>query len=107
MYQTTPCPAVAPRSEMSTRLRFSHFPKASFSGCAEVIPALLMEAKIGDSFIFSRIYSEILTRIIESRNGIRQPHAEKASLLIQDWVTRITIRETNKPNVAVIWMKLV
>src|SRR5437588_3683615 len=107
MYQTTPWPAVAPKSEMRTRLRLSHLPKASFSGCKEVIPAVLIEVKIGDSFIFNRIYSEMETRRIDSRKGMRQPHAEKASLVMKDCVATITRRETKRPSVAVIWMKLV
>ena len=41
MYQTTPWPAVAPKSEISTRFRFGHSVNASFSGLADVMPAAL------------------------------------------------------------------
>jgi len=44
---------------------------------------------------------------MEIRNGIRQPQAEKASLLIQDWVNQNHNQGNKQTNVAVIWMKLV
>ena len=40
-------------------------------------------------------------------NGIRQPHALNASLLIAFCTARMTTSDTNRPSVAVIWMKLV
>src|SRR2546430_12477587 len=48
VYAITPCPAVAPKSMVRTCLRFSHFVNASFRGCVELLPALLILAKIGD-----------------------------------------------------------
>src|ERR1700730_13338996 len=91
VYHTTPWPAVAPNSEIRKRLKFSLTRKASVNGLGYVMPAALIEVKMGDSFIFSRMYSDILTRTIEIRNGMRHPQSEKASLLIQDCVARITI----------------
>jgi len=44
---------------------------------------------------------------MEARNGTRQPHRVELSLLMLCCVSRIAISETNKQNVAVIWMKLV
>ena len=44
----------------------------------------------------------MLTRMIEIRNGMRQPQLEKSSLLMDCCVRRITISETNRPSVAVI-----
>jgi hypothetical protein len=37
------------------------------------MPVALSSAKMGDSFIFRRIYSEIATRMMEMRKGMRQP----------------------------------
>jgi hypothetical protein len=107
VYQTTPCPAVAPKSETSTSFRLSHFVNASVSGCVLVIPVLLMCSKIGDSRMRIRTYSETPTSPIERMNGSRHPHAENASLLIERCTIRITASETNRPSVAVTWMKLV
>src|ERR1035438_2569462 len=103
----TPWPAVAPNREISTRLRLGHLVKASFSGCAEVIPAVLICVKIGDSFILKRTYREMLTRMSEARKGMRHPQLEKSSLDMDCWVSRMTMSETKRPSVAVIWMKLV
>src|ERR1700690_1809153 len=103
----TPWPAVAPKREINTRLRFGHLVKASLRGCAEVMPAVLSSAKMGDSFIFRRTYSETLTRTSEARNGIRQPQLEKSSLLMDCCVSKMTMSDTKRPSVAVIWMKLV
>jgi hypothetical protein len=55
VYQTTPWPAVAPNSEISTILRLLHRVNASRSGLVEVAPVPLMCSKIGDSFIRSRM----------------------------------------------------
>ena len=67
-----------------------------------MVPAVLIELKMGDSFIFKRIYREMVTKMMEIRKGMRHPHAEKASLLIEYCVARMTMRETNRPSVAVI-----
>src|SRR5271154_71218 len=98
----TPWPAVAPKSEISTRLRLDQTVNASVSGLVEVMPLALSCVKIGDSFIFRRMYREMVTRTIEARNGMRQPQSLKASGVMDDCVRRITISETNRPSVAVI-----
>src|SRR5947209_7640411 len=51
VYHTTPWPAVAPNSEIATRLRLSQWVNASFNGAAELMPVLLICVKMGDSFI--------------------------------------------------------
>jgi hypothetical protein len=78
-----------------------------YGGAAEAMPELLICVKMGDSFICSRMYKEISTRINEARNGIRQPQSLNACSLIWLCVPRITAMETNRPRVAVIWIKLV
>ena len=108
MYHTTPCPAVAPNSEISTRFRFAHCVNASFSGFADVMPALLMCWKIGDSFIRSRMYSEIADEQNRDQKGnAPAPGAERLRAHRSSARCRITAKETNSPSVAVIWMKLV
>jgi hypothetical protein len=63
--------------------------------------------KIGDSFIRSRMYNEVATSTIDSRNGIRQPQSANASAPRSCCTPRITSSDMNSPSVAVIWMKLV
>jgi hypothetical protein len=98
---------VAPNSEINTRLKWIQCVNASLSGCADVMPVDLMCWKMGDSFILRRMYSDTTTSAIEMRNGRRQPHARKASADIAFWTRRMTASDTNRPRVAVIWMKLV
>ena len=64
---------------MTANLAFFHWPKASRSGAFEAEPSSFIFLKAGDSFICSRIYSEIASRKIEPRNGIRQPQAFQGS----------------------------
>ena len=47
------------------------------------------------------------TSTIESRNGTRQPQAWNDASDIIRFTPSTTPRETNRPSVAVIWMKLV
>ena len=54
MYQTTACPAVAPKRVSRIRFQFSQPLRASVSGAFDVFPSALSVAKMGDSFIFIR-----------------------------------------------------
>ena len=81
--------------------------KASFSGFADVIPALLIWVKIGDSFILK---SDI------KRDGDQDDREQEGNspapireVLFGHGRLRAehTSSETKSPSVAVIWMKLV
>ena len=107
MYQTTAWPAVRPTRASTTSFRFARLAKASVSGFFEVVPSSTIFWKTGLSFSFSRIHMETARRTAETRKGIRQPQALKASS--PTWVrTRmITIRDRKRPRVAVVWIQLV
>ena len=107
MYQTTAWPAVSPTSARITIFRFGQRPKDSISGFFEPFPSSIILWKTGLSFSFSRIHSEISSRISEARKGMRQPQSPKAPSPIQFRVARITIRLRNRPTVAVVWIQLV
>ena len=55
-----------------------------------------------DSFIDKRIQTDTPSRKTETRKGMRQPHSAKASSPIALRVARITIRDRNRPSVAVV-----
>src|SRR6266567_4970087 len=97
-----PCPAVAPRRTRRTILKFAQLPKLSFSGAADDLPLALIEAKSGDSFNLRRMYIDIPTRMIDSRNGTRQPHELNCAGVTIFLTARITPSEMNRPAVAVI-----
>ncbi len=61
----------------------------------------------GLSARLSRIHIETARRMIETRNGTRQPHAANAVSPIAVRVPMTTSSAANSPSVAVVWMKLV
>ena len=65
---------------MSAILAFFHWPKASDSGALESLPSSFIFLKAGDSLSVSRIQTETPSSTTETRNGMRQPQAAKASL---------------------------
>ena len=78
--------------------------KASVSGAFELLPSSFIFWKTGDSFRRSRIQTEIASRTIDTRNGMRQPQAAKSASPIAVRVNRITSSDRNRPSVAVVWM---
>ena len=66
-----------------------------------------MRWNTGLSLSFSRNHSETTRSTIETRNGIRQPQALKASSPIWVRTARMTIRLRKRPRVAVVWIQLV
>ncbi|MNZ63448.1 hypothetical protein D3C78_815940 [compost metagenome] len=105
MYQTTAWPAVPPSSDMMTTLRLSQRAKDSVSGALEALPSALMRRNTGDSLSCRRMYTETISRITESRKGIRQPQASNASVPSSERQARITSSDMNRPRVAVVWIQ--
>src|SRR2546425_983466 len=98
---------VAPSSARITQRRLYGLRKLSLIGFIEVVLVSFNRWNRGDSLSKSRIYSEMATRKIEIRNGIRHPKEKKASSP-NDWrVIKITASDRNRPNVAVVWIQLV
>ncbi|MNJ81676.1 hypothetical protein D3C77_805930 [compost metagenome] len=50
------------------------------------------------------MYTEMISNRIDSRNGIRQPQASKASVPRIVRQARITSNDRNRPRVAVVWI---
>ena len=50
----------------------------------------------------SRIHTEIPSKIIETKNGMRQPQSPKATSPISNLVDKITNSDRNNPKVAVV-----
>ncbi|MOA67445.1 hypothetical protein D3C78_1946300 [compost metagenome] len=50
------------------------------------------------------MYTEIASSRIDSRNGMRQPQASKASVPKAVRQARITSNDRNRPSVAVVWI---
>ncbi len=107
MYHTTACPITAPNSAINTIFKLLQRPKASASGVFEVVPARFMLVNTGLSSSFMRIQSETIKSSSEARNGMRQPHALKASSPMPVRVPITTSSAANKPSVAVVWIQLV
>ena len=82
--------------------RFFHSPKASESGRFDILPSSTIRTNSGDSLSLSRIQSETIDRIADSKNGIRHPHVLNASSPIQVRVPITTSNAANSPNVAVV-----
>ena len=61
----------------------------------------LTSLSIFSSFIRRRMYKDMPTKKIESKNGNRQPHLVKVSGVIAFCTTRMTANDTNSPSVAV------
>lgn len=79
-------------------------PKLSFKGLVLVLPSDLALAKAGDSCMLLRIIYDTTTIRMDTQNGMRQPQSSKASLDMAPLVNKITIKDTNKPTVAVVWI---
>jgi len=90
-----------------TIFRFFHWPKDSDRGALEVLPSDFIFAKAGDSFMLSRIHTEMPSSTIDTRNGILQPQSANAASPIAVRVPRITISDRNRPSVAVVWIQAV
>ncbi|MNH41500.1 hypothetical protein D3C79_1030130 [compost metagenome] len=58
----------------------------------------------GDSLSCMRMYTEIASSRIDSRNGMRQPQASNASVPNAVRQARITSNDRNRPSVAVVWI---
>ena len=105
MYQTTACPATAPKSAIRTIFRLPHSPKDSFKGAFETVPSSFIFWNAGLSFSCNRIQTDTASSRIEKRNGTRQPHSENASGDIAVRVPMMTISDRNRPIVAVVWIQ--
>ena len=69
------------------------------------MPSAFIFWKAGDSLSCRRIQIEKPRRMIESRNGMRQPQAAKSSGVMLRRSVRITISERKRPTVAVVWIQ--
>ena len=81
--------------------------KLSVIGAFDCVPSSFICWNSGDSCSCMRIHTDTPSRMIDSRNGMRQPHASNASTPTDSRTTRITSSDRNRPIVAVVWMKLV
>src|SRR5207302_8764383 len=102
VYHTTACPAVAPKRARRMSFQLALLASASLSGLAELRPLALSRENKGVSWSLNRMYTEMATRTIDRRNGIRQPQAANVAAPSVPSVTRITAIETNRPMVAVV-----
>src|SRR5690349_3963487 len=106
---------VNPSSARMAHLALLHWPNASVSGAREWVPSAFIRTKAGLSANCNRIQTEIASKKIDTRNGMRQPEIHcvevaapwKSAGLIVDWVNRMISSERNKPSVAVVWIQLV
>ncbi|MCY1451929.1 hypothetical protein D9M71_688190 [compost metagenome] len=89
---------------MITTLRLSQRAKDSVSGALEALPSAFILTNTGDSLSCRRMYTEMISNRIDSRNGIRQPQASKASVPRIVRQARITSNDRNRPRVAVVWI---
>ena len=92
----------APNRQISTIFKLDQRPNASASGDLEVVPSRFMLVNTGLSPSCMRIHSDTISSSSESRNGMRQPHALKASSPIAVRVPITMSSETNNPSVAVV-----
>jgi hypothetical protein len=70
----------------------------------EVLPSSFIFLNAGLSLRVRRIHTEMPSSTMESRKGMRQPQAAKASSPSQVRVPRITSSDRNRPSVAVVWI---
>jgi hypothetical protein len=68
----------------------------------EVLPSYFYLANAGDSFKLKRKYTEMASNRIDTNNGIRQLQSAKASSPISVRLSKITIRDSNRPKAAVV-----
>ena len=76
-------------------------------GALDSVPFSFISRNSGDSDSCRRIHTEMPSSTMDSRNGMRQPQAAKASTPIVSRTVRITTSDSSRPMVAVVWMKLV
>ncbi|MNG38297.1 hypothetical protein D3C84_1259450 [compost metagenome] len=70
----------------------------------QALPSAFIFTNTGDSLSCRRMYTETISSRIDSRKGIRQPQASKASVPSTVRQARITSSERNRPRVAVVWI---
>ena len=87
---------------MITIFRLGQRPNASESGAFEVVPWLFILTNTGLSASCMRIHSETPSSTTETKNGMRQPQALKASSPILVRVPMTTSSAANNPRVAVV-----
>ncbi len=49
----------------------------------------------------------MISKMIDNRNGMRQPHASKLSVLIKALLDKTTMIDRTNPPTTLAWMKLV
>jgi hypothetical protein len=103
VYQTTPCPAVAPNSANAINFQ-ALLRKASDKGLVELFPEALSFWNSGVSFRLRRMYRAISTSTPDNKKGMRHPHDAKAASPTIRSVAMITPRDNSRPRVAVVWM---
>ena len=81
--------------------------KLSVIGAFDCLPSAFICTKAGDSCSCMRIHTDTPSRMIDTRNGIRQPQASNASVPTAVRTPRMTSSDSSRPMVAVVWMKLV
>jgi len=106
VYQTTAWPARPPKSASSTIFRLPQRKKDSVIGALEAFPSALIRLKMGDSWSWSRMYTEMARSTADRRNGTRQPQVSKLAPVALR-VRRMTNSDMNTPTVAVVWIQLV
>ena len=77
------------------------------NGLLEVSPASFIALNTGLSESLKRIHSEMISRMIESRNGTRQPHAANSSSGMMNRQASTTTIDSTNPPTTLAWMKLV
>ena len=76
-------------------------------GALDNVPSAFIFVNAGDSSICSRIQTEMPSRKIDSRNGMRQPQSANSFSPTMVRTLRITISDSSRPSVAVVWIQLV
>ena len=90
-----------------TSLRLPQRANDSVSGALEVVPAAFISWNTGDSASCRRMYTEMASSTIETRNGMRQPQVSNSRRRASYGTARMTSRLRNRPSVAVVWIQLV
>ncbi len=93
-----------PKKAMSTRFRLSLRAKASVSGAFDTSPSSRNLAKAGLSLSLRRIQTEIASWMTDSRKGMRQPQAAKASSPNALRVATMISKAASRPNDADDWI---
>src|SRR5687768_1846750 len=101
---------VAPKRAKRTILRLALRAKLSLRGFADVFPSVLSRENMGDSFIFRRMMMETTTNRMDTKKGIRHPHALNLAMEVAGSlssicrVPRIMPSDRRRPKVAVVWI---